>query len=62
MRATLGTRPRPVEQENLDRWLAPARQALGAAEQAAAWSAGQALTLEEASASALAEAEPERPA
>jgi hypothetical protein len=55
IRAAVGTRPLPVEQENLDRWLTAARQALGAAEQAAAWGAGRALTLEEAIAAGLAE-------
>jgi hypothetical protein len=54
MRAALGMTPHPVEQENLDRWLAPARQALSPAEQAA-WAAGRALTLEEAVEEALAE-------
>jgi hypothetical protein len=39
----------------MERWLAPARQALDAAAQAAAWAEGQAMPLEQAVADALEE-------
>jgi hypothetical protein len=54
-----GTRPlSPREQITRDRRLAPARQALSAEEQAAAWAEGQAMTLEQAIADALEEQAP----
>jgi non-specific serine/threonine protein kinase len=53
-RAALGTRPSARNLDGADRWLAPARQALSEAEQAAAWAGGAALTLDEAVAEALA--------
>jgi hypothetical protein len=40
----------------LDRWLAPARQALGAEAAAAAWARGEALSLEQAIALAVEDA------
>ena len=49
--------PTARERDGIDRWLAPARQALSEAEQAAAWAAGAALTLDEAVAEALARRE-----
>ena len=38
----------PMWQAFLQRWLAPARQALSEAEQAAAWAAGHAMSVEQA--------------
>jgi DNA-binding CsgD family transcriptional regulator len=46
-------RPAPAEREEVERWLAPARRALRAEAAAAAWAAGQALSLDEAVAAAL---------
>jgi tetratricopeptide (TPR) repeat protein len=43
----------PIDQAALDRWLAPARQALSEATCTAAWEAGRKLTLEQATAEAL---------
>jgi predicted ATPase/class 3 adenylate cyclase len=53
-RATLGMSARPQERRDLDQWLMPARAALTGPEQAAAWAEGEALTLDEALADALA--------
>jgi tetratricopeptide (TPR) repeat protein len=47
----------PIEQAALDRWLAPARQALSEAARSAVWDAGHTLTLEQAIAYALSEDE-----
>jgi hypothetical protein len=53
LRARLNRPLAPSEEAALERRLAPARQALSAAEQATAWAAGQAMTAEQAIASAL---------
>ena len=50
---TTGRTLRPADRAALDGGLAPARQALPAAAQAAAWAEGQTLPLEEAVADAL---------
>src|SRR5262249_32256146 len=55
LRAALGARPSPTRQAEVARWLAPARRELSAAGYAAAWTAGQAMTLEQAVADALAD-------
>jgi predicted ATPase/class 3 adenylate cyclase len=56
LREAAELRPAPAERAELARWLAPARAALGAAGAAAAWTEGQALSLEQAVADALADA------
>jgi hypothetical protein len=45
----------PTERQQLDRWLAVARQVLGEAAADAAWAAGRALAVDVAVAEALAE-------
>jgi non-specific serine/threonine protein kinase len=53
LRDAAENRPSPAERAELERWLAPARGALGPPEAAAAWAAGQAMSLEQAVAAAL---------
>jgi adenylate cyclase len=54
LREEMGAPLPPPEQERLDQLLQPARAALGAEAQAAAWAEGSAMTLDEATAEALA--------
>jgi hypothetical protein len=54
LRESIGQPLSSVEGAKLERMLEPARQQLGETGQAAAWSAGRAMSLEEAVSSALA--------
>jgi non-specific serine/threonine protein kinase len=59
LRSALGTRPSRTRQAEVDRWLEPARSDLSDPAFDAAWAAGQAMTLEQAVADALEEAQDE---
>jgi predicted ATPase len=53
LRGAAGWKIAPVDQADLDRWLAPARQALDPDASAAAWAEGEVMSLDEATANAL---------
>src|SRR6266849_3552115 len=48
LREAIAARPYPWERERLDHWLAAAAQCLGADAYTAAWTAGRAMSLEQA--------------
>lgn len=53
LRHALGAPQSPADQEQVERWVGPAREALGAVA-STAWAAGQVMTLEQAIAYAMA--------